>query len=180
MKDVQTTLCELSWRNAYEFSRSQYSYFRKSALSFPGYLVVWVKNSCTLHALRNQKARVSRYLTALRPSLRPLRIPMCILLFFYTSRNGRRSGHWVDFLSLYRLRTDLDRARVLFDCVLRREKVRGWRIRSFQELHRICAGSHFAHVERYCVHEEETCTRERVVSFEADTADRSDGSTNEN
>lgn len=34
------------------------------------------------------------------------------------------SGHWVDFLSLYKLRTDLDRARVLFDCVLRREKVR--------------------------------------------------------
>lgn len=33
------------------------------------------------------------------------------------------SGHWVDFLSLYKLRTDLDRARVLFDCVLRREKV---------------------------------------------------------
>ncbi|CAM9921688.1 unnamed protein product, partial [Scytosiphon promiscuus] len=32
------------------------------------------------------------------------------------------SGHWVDFLSLYKLRTDLDRARVLFDCVLRREK----------------------------------------------------------
>lgn len=34
------------------------------------------------------------------------------------------SGHWVDFLSLYKLRTDLDRARVLFDCVLRREKVK--------------------------------------------------------
>ena len=29
----------------------------------------------------------------------------------------------MDFLSLYRLRTDLDRARVLFDCILRREKV---------------------------------------------------------
>lgn len=61
-------------------------------------------------------------------TLPPVSLFLLLPCFLFSRFVLLGSGHWIDLLSTYRLRSDLDRARMLFDCVGRRDKVRASRI----------------------------------------------------